>query len=123
MGDCRSDDPAGETRWTQTLGQRARSLERDFLRALDRMPVEGAAQRPAAEEHGARLSRALELGWHGGTHPPRALRCSAPAAIIDSQTARGAQKGGLCSILQATTRARRSKVASGTSWSTHWASC
>ena len=38
MGDCRSDDPAGATRWTQTLGQRARSLERDFLRALDRMP-------------------------------------------------------------------------------------
>src|SRR4029077_16009518 len=44
---------------------------------------------------------------------------SPTAAIIDSQTARGAQKGGLCSILQATTRARRSKVASGTSWSTH----
>ena len=36
------------------------------------------------------------------------------AAIINSQTARGAQKGGLCSILQATTRARRSRVASGT---------
>ena len=48
---------------------------------------------------------------------------SPTAAIIDSQTARGAQKGGLCSILQATTRARRSRVASGTSWSTHWASC
>ena len=46
---------------------------------LDRMPVGGAAQRPAAEEHGARLSRALELGWHCGTHPPRALRCSARA--------------------------------------------
>ena len=46
-------DPAGETRWTQTVGERARGLERDFLRALDRMPVEGIAQRPAAEEHGA----------------------------------------------------------------------
>ena len=48
---------------------------------------------------------------------------SPTAAIIDSQTAKGALKGGLRSILRATTRARRSKVASGTSWSTRWASC
>ena len=48
---------------------------------------------------------------------------SPTAAIIDSQTAKGAQKGGLRSILRATTRARRSRVASGTSWSTRWASC
>ena len=46
-------DSAGETRWTQTVGERAPGLERDFLRALDRMPMEGIAQRPAAEEHGA----------------------------------------------------------------------
>jgi hypothetical protein len=45
---------------------------------------------------------------------------SPTVAIIDSQTAKGAQKGGLGSILQATTRARRSKVASGASWSTRW---
>ena len=48
---------------------------------------------------------------------------SPTAAIIDSQTAQGGQKGGLRSILRATTRARRSRVASGTSWSTRWASC
>ena len=48
---------------------------------------------------------------------------SPTAAIIDSQTAKGAQKGGLGSILRATTRARRSRVASGTSWSTRWVSC
>src|ERR1700757_1129403 len=41
---------------------------------------------------------------------------SPTVAIIDSQTAKGTQKGGLGSILRATTRARRSKVASGTSW-------
>src|SRR5882757_11173138 len=34
---------------------------------------------------------------------------SPTAAIIDSQTAKGALKGGLRSILRATTRARRSK--------------
>ncbi len=40
---------------------------------------------------------------------------SPTVAIIDSQTAKGSQKGGLGSILRATTRARRSKVANGTS--------
>jgi len=48
---------------------------------------------------------------------------SPTAAIIDSQTAKGALKGGLCSILQATTRVRRSRAASGTFWSTRSASC
>ena len=48
---------------------------------------------------------------------------SPTVAIIDSQTAKGAQKGGLLSILRATTRARRSRVVSGPSWSTHWVSC
>jgi transposase len=48
---------------------------------------------------------------------------SPTVAIIDSQSAKGAQKGGLGLILRATTRARRSRVASGTSWSTRWVSC
>src|SRR5207247_5123302 len=33
----------------------------------------GAAQRPAAEEHGVCLFRPVDLGWHAGTHPSRAL--------------------------------------------------
>jgi len=48
---------------------------------------------------------------------------SPTTAIIDSQSAKRAQKGGLCSILQATTRARRSRAASATSSSTRWVSC
>ena len=64
----------GATRRTQTVGECARRLEWDFLRAVDRVPVEGDAERPAAEEHGARLSRTLELGRHVGTHPSRAVR-------------------------------------------------
>ena len=40
---------------------------------------------------------------------------SPTVAIIDSQTAKGAQKGGLGSILRVTTRARKSRAASGTS--------
>ena len=44
---------------------------------------------------------------------------SPTTAIIDSQSAKGALKGGLCSMLQATTRARRSRAVSGISSSTH----
>ena len=38
------------------------------------MPVEGAAQGPAAEEHRALLLHAVGLGRHAGSHPSRALR-------------------------------------------------
>jgi transposase len=41
---------------------------------------------------------------------------SPTAAIIGSQSVKGAEKGGAASIRTATTRARRSKVASATSW-------
>jgi transposase len=45
-------------------------------------------------------------------------QASPTAAIIDSQSARAAQKGGPQSIRRVTMRARRSPAASGTSWST-----
>lgn len=47
---------------------------------------------------------------------------SPSAAIIDSQSARGASKGGLRSIRRGMTRARKSSGASVTSWSTRSAS-
>jgi transposase len=43
---------------------------------------------------------------------------SPTAAIIDSQSAKAAQKGGRRSIRRASMRARRSRAASATSWST-----
>lgn len=43
---------------------------------------------------------------------------SPSAAIIDSQSAKAAQKGGSRSTRKASTRARRSPAASGTSWLT-----
>jgi transposase len=58
-----------------------------------------------------------------GVREQEGREASPTVAIIDSQTAKGAQKGGLGSILRATTRARRSRAASGTSWSTRWVSC
>src|SRR5436305_9256418 len=48
---------------------------------------------------------------------------SPTAAIVDSQSVKGAEKGGRASIRAATTRARRSRARSGTSWSTRWACC
>ena len=49
-------------------------------------------------------------------------RPSPTAAIIDSQSAKGAPKGGVRSTRRATMRARRSSAASGTSSSTRSAS-
>jgi len=48
---------------------------------------------------------------------------SPTVAIIDSQSAKAAQKGAKASIRRASMRARRSKAASATSLSTRWASC
>ena len=47
---------------------------------------------------------------------------SPSAAIIDSQSVKSAEKGGLVSIHRVMTRARRSRARSATSWSTRWAS-
>src|SRR3954471_7091314 len=43
---------------------------------------------------------------------------SPTAAIIDSQSVKGAEKGGAASTRRGTTRARRSRARSATSWST-----
>ena len=48
---------------------------------------------------------------------------SPTAAIIDSQSAKAALKGGLLSMHRATMRARKSRAARGTSLSTRLASC
>ena len=48
---------------------------------------------------------------------------SPTTAIIDSQRAKAAQKGGLRSTRKALMRARRSRVASAISWSIRSASC
>ena len=48
---------------------------------------------------------------------------SPTAAIIDSQSVKSAEKGGRTLIRRGTTRARRSRARSGTSWSTRSACC
>ena len=46
------DDSACETWRSATLGECARGAERDFLHPVDRLPMEGLAEGPAAQEHG-----------------------------------------------------------------------
>ena len=48
---------------------------------------------------------------------------SPSVAVIGSQSVKGAEKGAFASTRRATTRARRSRARSGTSWSTRSACC
>src|SRR5258708_40210723 len=73
MADRRAQDPASETWWAQTVGERARGAEWDLLHRVDGLPLEGAAERSAAKEYSALLSGVVELGWHVGAIPPRSL--------------------------------------------------
>ena len=73
MGADRADDPAGQARRPAARGECPRGSERHLLCALDRLPMAGAAEGLAAEEHGALLLHAVGLGRHAGAHPPRAL--------------------------------------------------
>jgi transposase len=74
---------------------------RDDDRALDRI-------------HHALYVQCRELA--GGETSPT-------AAIIDSQSVKSAEKGGALSIRAATTRARRSRAGSATSWQTRKVCC
>jgi len=59
--------------------------------------------------HGALYARVREAEGRGP---------EPTAAILDSQSVKGAEKGGRASILRAMTRARRSRARSATCWST-----
>ena len=55
---------------------------------------------------------------HVAVRDQEGREASPSAAVIDSQSAKAAQKGGRRSTTKASMRARRSRVASSTSWST-----
>ena len=73
MGLDRAVDSAGQARRAPARGGCARGDERGSLCSGDRLPVARAAEGPAAEVHGARLSHAVGLGRHAGARPSRAL--------------------------------------------------
>jgi len=85
MGAGGAADPASEARWQAAQGGCARGAERSVLRALDRLPVERAAEGPAAKEHGVGLLLALGVGRHHRAHPPSALRRGARASWARGQ--------------------------------------
>jgi hypothetical protein len=87
---------------TKTVDLSPRSTVNDYFRRWD---WDGALER---------IHHALYVACREAA----GREASPTAAIIDSQTVKGAEKGGARSIRQATTPARRSKVRSGTSWST-----
>src|SRR5450432_1510628 len=73
MGTGRADDPASQAWWPPARGECPRGSERRLLRAFDRLPVAGAAEGPAAQEHGSLLLYAVGLGWHAGAAASHAL--------------------------------------------------
>jgi transposase len=65
----------------------------------------------------------IHYALYVATREKAGREASPTVAIIDAQSAKGAQKGGPRSIRKATTRARRSKAANGTFLSTRSVSC
>ena len=126
MGGDRVADPAGQTRRAQAPGRCAGGAERHLLRAVDRLQW-GALPKDLPPK--STVYDYFDLwGWDGTlerVHHALYVACrelagreaSPSAAVIDSQSARAAQKGGPRSTRRVTTRARRSPGASGTSWS------
>ena len=124
MGAGRPVDPPGEAWRPASDGGHSGGPERDLLRALDRVPVEGAAEGSAAR---STVWEYLDLwdwdGTLGRIHHALYVEvrekvgreASPTTAIIDSQTAKGALKGGLRLIRPATMPARRWSAASVTS--------
>ena len=107
-----------------------RDLERHPVRAEHGVPMARSAEGLSAEKHRPRLLRRVALRWHADTHPyalyaeVRKLagkELMATTAIVDSQSVKSAEKGGLGSMLPATMRARKSKARSVTSLSTRLA--
>lgn len=74
MGAGGTAGSTGEARRPLADGEHPRSVDRRVHRADDRLPVAGIAQGPAAQEHGARISRTVGMGRHSGPHPPCAVR-------------------------------------------------
>src|SRR5205085_1343162 len=113
-------------------GERPRGSERDLLCALDGLPVAGVAGDlpPKSTAH----SYFMLWDWDGTlerihhalyveTREREGREASPTAAIIDSQSAKGAQKGAPRLTRKGLMRARRSPGASAISFSIRSASC
>src|SRR5829696_3401224 len=104
MGAGRPVDPPGEAWRPASDGGHSGGPERHLLRALDQVPVEGAAEGSAAPQH--RLGVPDLWDWDGTlgrihhalyveVREKVGREASPTTAIIDSQTAKGAQGASL----------------------------
>src|SRR5207248_11114264 len=131
MGADRTGDTTGQTRRASARGERSRGFERDLLCALDcqwqALPMDLP---PKSTAH----SYFMLWDWDGTlerihhalyveTREREGREASPTAAIIDSQSAKGAQKGAARLTRKGLMRARRLLGASAISWSTRSASC
>ena len=66
--------PPAKTRRRQAQGRHARGRERPDVCSLDRLPVARDPEGFAAQEHGLRLFRSLDLRRNARSHPSCALR-------------------------------------------------
>src|SRR6476646_4905295 len=76
-----------------------RGGERPHVYSVDRLPVAGHSERPAAAFDHPWIFRSVELGWHARSHPSHALcemsrslgrEASPTAAVIDSHSVKSA---------------------------------
>src|SRR6476660_5214265 len=131
MGLGRAAYPGCEARRASAHDEHARGDERDPVCSRNEVSVARFAKGFPAANHSLRVSRSVGMGWHLGAAAPCALprtreqadkEASPTAAIINSQSVKGAEKGGRGSTRRAMTRGRKSKERSDISWSTRWAS-
>ena len=123
MGAGRASHPARQARGPSALGEPARGPQRHLLRSVDWLPWTAL---PTDLPPRSTVWDYLDLWDWDGTlerihhalyvevREQAGREASPTTAIIDSQTARGAVKGGLRSTRPAMTLARRCSVASAT---------
>src|SRR3954471_16544652 len=133
VGAGRAFHPAGQARRPSAHGGRARGPERGILyvlatgcpwRALPKdLPPKSTVHDYLTLWAWDGTLRRLHHALFVQVREQAGEEASPTAAIIDSQSVKGAEKGGRASIRRATTRARGSRARSGTSWSARPACC
>src|SRR5665213_1455888 len=103
------------------LGRTAYSACETRRPSADDRHARGDERNPVSSRNGLSVPD-LANGFSAATREQAGKEASPTAAIIDSQSVKGAEKGGRGSTRRAMTRGRKSKERSDISWSTRSAS-
>src|SRR6266446_6164928 len=101
MGVCCTIDSAAQARRWQAADRHACGHERGDVYPQYRLPMALPSEGLSAVQHGPPPLHLVALRWCAGSHSPCACRekaerdASPTAAIIDSQSVKNAEKGGL----------------------------